>query len=382
MKIARITERYPAQSKEINRGLIPNVHYLSKFQSEMGDQVTIYTVREPGQPAHQREGSVEVVRIKKPPMTRTFMGLRICQAIRKSGQRPDVVHSLNPLPLGWLFSRARKILPAKYVMSVHASIDSRTQIAGWPSPRKLYVQEFRRLAAELARAVDLVLPVSRFIRKELMATGVDPRMMRVIPSGVETDLFTPRELRSGEARSILYVGRFSSGKGIPHLLHAFHVLERRHDLKLTLAGGTTEDDGYREVLSEIARLGLGKNVEIRPPVPHTMLPELYRSSDIVVLPSDKEALGKVLLEAMACSVPVIASSSGGVADIVDDGKTGILVPCRDARSLADALDLLIRDDRLRRRMGLAARRKAEEFDWKIVARRYTEAFESVCGRGG
>lgn len=377
MKIARIVERYPSSAEGINRGLMPNVYYLSKIQAEMGHDVTIYTMREPGQPDREIQDGLPIVRVEKPPLARTFAGVRICQAIAASDEIPDIVHSMNPLPLGWLHSRSRTRLPAKFALSVHSTIDQMGRIGGIPSVSKLYVHEFRELVLSLASEVDLVLPVSRFVRRELEMSGVNHGRIKVIASGVETEVFSESGRPVGPPFRVLYVGRFSRGKGLRYLLKAVDQLRNKHEIEVLLIGGSPEDDGYRSVLSEIGTLGLQNTVRVSPPVSHAALPRLYSSHDVLVLPSEREALGKVLLEAMACCRPVVATRSGGVTDVVDDGRTGRLIPPRDPRSLADAIEGLIDDEDLRRRMGLMARRRAMMFDWHAIARQYLNAFELI-----
>jgi len=372
-----LVDSYPSNPEEINRGLMPNAHYLSTLQVRLGHQVTVYAMRNPPQPRRQTLEGVSIVRVDKPRLRRTFLGLRISKLIRRSGGSPDIVHAMNPLPIGWLHKRIRRILSAKYVMSVHGSVGDRKGKGGWPTPQRLYVEEYRRLVTAIAKDVDLVLPVSAILRRELIGRGVDPERLRVIPSGVETKVFAPREEEHNEVPRILYVGRFSKGKGLKYLLDALALLRKRCEAEATLVGGTPLDDGYEEVLSQVSRLGLNRAVRLLQPVGHFTLPSLYSSHDFLVLPSENEALGKVLLEAMACGRPVIATRVGGIPDIVAEGRNGLLVPPRDAESLAQAIEGLSADEGRRRRMGIIARKWALNFDWSRIAERYNEAFESL-----
>ena len=377
MKIARIVENYPSSSEKIDRGLLPNIHYLSKLQSDMGNEVTVYTTREGNQPTRDERDGVQIVRVKKPRMRRTFLELRVCREIRRRGDIPDIVHSLNPLPLGWLIGNARRILPASFALSVHGSLGAGTAIGGPPSLEKFFIYEFRRLTIGVAPGVDLVLPVSSFIRREVELLGVEPEKMQVIPSGVNTRIFVPKKREFNMIPRVLFVSRFSLGKGLPYLIKAAGLLRRNHHFRILMVGGTPQDNGYGISISMIRDLGLRDIVEVRPPVPHSNLPEIYSAHDMSVLPSEKEALGKVLLEAMACGRPVISTRSGGITDIVDDGKTGLLVPPRNPGALAEALLELIEDEGKRNRMGSLARRKAIHFEWKSIAQRHLEAFRSI-----
>jgi glycosyltransferase involved in cell wall biosynthesis len=229
----------------------------------------------------------------------------------------------------------------------------------------------------VASGVDLVLPVSSFVFRELEILGIEPGKMRLVPSGVNTEIFVPKETRSRGIPRILFVGRFSLGKGVPYLIKAADILRKKYDFRLLLVGGTRFDNGYFTSISMIRELGLGDIVEVMPPVPHSRLPEIYSSHDVSVLPSEKEALGKVLLESMSCGRPVISTRSGGITDIVNDGKNGLLVPPRNPQALAEALGSIIQNTSMRRKMGSLARKKALNFDWKSIALSYLDAFQEI-----
>jgi len=178
----------------------------------------------------------------------------------------------------------------------------------------------------------------------------------IIPGGVDTNHFSPK---STDPEGILMVGRVDDpAKGLNVLLTAVDHLRTRGvkaDLRLTGAG--TYGPG-------IQSLGW---------VPPASLPDLYRSAAVVVIPSLwEEPFGLVAVEAMACGVPVVASRHGGPASIVVHGETGFLVTPGDAAELADRLEELLADSRLRRRFGDASRERALHlFDWdKIVQNHY------------
>jgi glycosyltransferase involved in cell wall biosynthesis len=135
----------------------------------------------------------------------------------------------------------------------------------------------------------------------------------------------------------LCVGRLELLKGIPYLLEAVP--------DATLVG--TLHDEVRPWLRDAAVL---------PPVPRAELPDLYRRAEVVVFPSVNDAFGLVILEAMACGIPVVASDRSGAPDIIDDGVDGFVVPARDSAAIRDRVERL-RDPRLRKTMGEAARAK-------------------------
>jgi glycosyltransferase involved in cell wall biosynthesis len=153
---------------------------------------------------------------------------------------------------------------------------------------------------------------------------------------------------------VLYAGRLSPEKGIEELVAA------ADGLKLVVAG-----DGPLRARVPGA-LGF---------VPHGELEGLYARAAVVACPSRREGFGVACLEAMAHARPVVATDVGGLRDLVVDGETGLVVPPRDPAALRAALDRLLADPALRRRLGSAGRRRAQErFSWDVVTEATVAAY--------
>jgi glycosyltransferase involved in cell wall biosynthesis len=229
---------------------------------------------------------------------------------------------------------------------------------------KPYVVQLWGTDVELARRVpSLARPVLRRARlticashaladaaRELGATEV-----RVIPSGVDV----PEAVAEpAEPPEVLYAGRLSTEKGILDLLAAADG-----DVRLTVAG----DGPLREQVPQA--LGF---------VPHDELGPLYERAAVVAVPSHREGFGVVCAEAMAYGRPVVAGAVGGLLDLVVDGETGLLVQPRDVAGLRAALERLLADAELRRRLGENARRRAREhFSWDRVTDLTVGAYEEA-----
>jgi glycosyltransferase involved in cell wall biosynthesis len=112
-------------------------------------------------------------------------------------------------------------------------------------------------------------------------------------------------------------------------------------------------------------------------VPHTDVPAVLSSLDVLVLPSLYEEMGSILVEAMAAGLPVVASRVGGIPDVVVDGETGLLVPPGDADALAAALDELVGDPQRRERFASAARRRARRYSWSELAGRVAQLYDAA-----
>ena len=207
-------------------------------------------------------------------------------------------------------------------------------------------------------AADAVLVGSGYASDSFVAHGVDRAKMRVVPYGVDLQTFSTSEAmpRAGGFR-VIYAGQLTQRKGLSYLLEGYRKFAR-HDSHLALVGSVVGGDAPLRPYS-----GLFEHL------PHQTRPALaamYRGSDVFVLPTLIEGMPLVVLEAMACGLPVIVTANGP-ADIVRDGIDGFVIPERDSDAICDRLDRLYRDPELRAEMGMQAARRAREFDWK----RYT-----------
>jgi len=145
---------------------------------------------------------------------------------------------------------------------------------------------------------------------------------------------------------LLFVGGVTRAKGIDVLLEALALLLRRGmSLRLRIVGEAP--DGGRWLMREARTLGIADRIEYHPPIAWDRLMRLYSQSHICVLPSRSEGIPKVLLEAMAQGLPVVATAVGGIPELVDDGENGLLVPVGNARMLANAVERLVTDVHLR-----------------------------------
>jgi len=222
--------------------------------------------------------------------------------------------------------------------------------------------------------------------------GADPAAIRVIPPGVDLDVFRPGD--TGEARSRLdiapdalllaFVGRLQPLKAPDVLIRAAAVLvsgrpELRERLVVAIVGGPSGNglrtpDGLQSLAVE---LGIGDLLRLIPPMPATELVDVYRAADLVVVPSYNESFGLVALEAQACGTPVVAAAVGGLRSAVVDGRTGALVAGHDPAVWAAVLGELLDDPARRAAWGAAAARRAAGYGWHVVAARTAQVYDQV-----
>jgi glycosyltransferase involved in cell wall biosynthesis len=182
---------------------------------------------------------------------------------------------------------------------------------------------------------------------------------------------------------ILYVGRFTEVKRLPLLLEAFADARTRMEspATLVLVGGHPGEWEGEHPAETIERLGLG-DVLLAGWHDQSELPELMAASDLLVLPSARESFGQVIVEAMACGVPAVASAALGPAHIVDDGETGWLFDIHDRDGLTDALvDAVNRPAERIRRAKLGEQAALDRFTWPAIAGELEQILAESAGRG-
>lgn len=245
-----------------------------------------------------------------------------------------------------------------------------------------------RLAGEswLATHTDAVVAVSRAeaetVRDRLRAP-VD--RVRVVHPGVDTELFHPGV--TGDRPTLLAAARIEPLKAIDLAIRTLAGVVERADRtgaarpRLVVAGGATNDDAYVRELAALAReLGVGDDVALVGPQTRTALAATMRAATIVVVPSHSETYGLVALEAAASGVPVLAARTGGLAESVLDGVTGVLLPDWEPATWVAACSALLADPARRDRLGAAGRAHALTRRWDAVADATIACYLEALGR--
>jgi glycosyltransferase involved in cell wall biosynthesis len=214
---------------------------------------------------------------------------------------------------------------------------------------------------QLYRSAELLLPWSQWTRNSLINDyGADPAKIKVLPPGVDLNIWHPAETRVSGPLRILFVGGDFARKGGRTTIDAFKML----------APGSAE----LHVVTKTAlpeMLGMVVYNDITPNSPKLI--SLYQKCDVFVLPSEAEAFGIAAVEACATGLPVVATRTGGLNEIVEDGKTGFSLPARQPEELAKRLRILSENMELRAKMGRAARQRAELlYDAKVNAGRLVD----------
>ena len=225
------------------------------------------------------------------------------------------------------------------------------------------------------RKVDAVYCVSDCCRRELQDHYDVPA--EVIHTGVDTNFFTSLQTTTaGEPLKILYFGRLEGWKGVHFLIRAFPLLKSTYGAEIVGAG--PDENNLRAL---IETLGLQNKVQLRPPVrDRAQLRALIQSADIAAFPViGFETMSNAMLEAMACGKSVLATNTGCFTEVLQDRVDSLLVPPRDERALATALDELLQSPSLRESLGAAARKKVvARFDSQASFNQVEALFERVA----
>jgi glycosyltransferase involved in cell wall biosynthesis len=194
-------------------------------------------------------------------------------------------------------------------------------------------------------------------------------------NGVNTQFFSPNG--NQRQRYVLTTGRLSVGKGLEDLIDAAQIVNQRlGPTRFVIAG----EGPIRALLErKIAAAGLEGNVELIGHVAErAQLSSLYQQAALFVSPSHAEGLPTVLLEAMACACPVVATCVGGSQEVITSGEDGILVPPKNPAHLADVICDMLQDPSKREKLGQAARQTAEKkFSWKVISQIYLQQYEKL-----
>ena len=243
----------------------------------------------------------------------------------------DLIHANFGYPDGVVAAKLAARYNVPFIITEHAS---------WIP----WMDNYPRVRRQAVRAAGLAafhIAVSNFARQTIAHFTGETNKLRVVPNGVDVSIFKP--LSNGERpnpNQILYVGFMRRVKGIDVLLEAMsRVVKQNPELKLVLVGGGVyrHSQAQEQELHEMAKkLGVEKNVEFVGVKTPLEVAEYMRESALLVLPSRAETFGAVLIEALACGTPVVATRCGGTEDIVNE-SVGKLVPKENAEALADAI---------------------------------------------
>lgn len=271
----------------------------------------------------------------------------------------------------------------------------------WPEwVELLFRRQRQQILVDSARRHDCIFANSAFTANLLSGIGVEAQRVEVLPGGVDAAAFAPRLLDKPKLRNdlglpqtapvLLTACRLVPKKGLSTLFDAFGRLRSHHrGAHLVVAG----DGPHRTSMQALTRsMGLVGSIQFVGKVPHGSMPKWFWAADIFVLASrehvhrasglrDVETMGRVLCEANAAGIPVVATRTGGIPCVVKDDHNGLLVPPDDPEALANAISRIERDASLAARLRACGLEEARaRFDWSVLLERHTRVFDGLVER--
>ncbi len=377
----------------IEGGLARHVRKLSEALVEHGHEIHVLTRGGEESPQDEHAGGVHIHRVLEPTRPRDLgefvawverMNSDMLAAGVELGDRFDfdVVHGHDWLVAGACDHLARRF-SAPLVTTIHATEHGRHQ--GWVDKHpQSYIHGVERWISNRA---DRVIACSYYMREQISDIfDVPEKRVSVIPNGIDPgDLPMPdavelRRLRSEFAepseKLVLLIGRLVYEKGFQFALEAMpSLIERVPGTRFLVAGSGTHEEELRRQADE---LGLMEHGTFLGWIGDDVLHSLYRIADVCVVPSLYEPFGLVALEAMASDCPCIVADTGGLREVVPDGRqVGLRFRSRDPEALAEGARRVLTDEVLRAELVSEARQHLRGFDWLDVAARTADVYESL-----
>ncbi|HIE14694.1 TPA: glycosyltransferase family 1 protein [Candidatus Bathyarchaeota archaeon] len=385
MKICMVTWEFPPR---IVGGISRHCYGLSKALAKRGHEVYLITLDFPGTPLEEEIEGVKVYRTKvelgHPDflvwtfLFNHFMEKRIamiCKSIKF-----DVIHVHD-----WLTAPAgiatKHFLNKPLVSTIHSTEIGRAQ--GLHSPDSYLIDGVEWwLTYESKR----IIVASHAMKNEIQNHfHLPPEKIDVIPNAVEIERYSKNvdrnkvRLKCGVKpyeKLVLFVGRLVPQKGVEHLIRAIPEVTKEHPNVKFVIAGEGWSKGYLE--SSVKSLKCQDRVRFLGFIPDDELVELTISADLLVVPSSYEPFGIVALEGMAAGIPVVASNTGGLSEVIEHDRTGVLVYPRDPHSIAWGIKRVLSDPEYSSRIIQNAKRKVIEiYSWEAVAEKTLQVYKMV-----
>ncbi len=394
MRVALLTREYPP---EVYGGAGVHVEYLARELARL-EELTVHCWgaerEDPGVVAHRAWDAL----IGSEPHLAALQAMSVDLVMAARVQGAELVHSHT-----WYANLAGHLAQLTYAIPHVATVHSLEPLRPWKAEQLgggYALSSFcERVALESA---DAVIAVSQGMRRDILASypAIDPDRVRVIYNGIDAEQYRPdpgtdvlERYGVDPARpSVVFVGRITRQKGVPYLLDAALEFDEGAQLVLCAGAPDTPEIGA-EVEQRVERLSdeRGNVVWIDQMLPKADVIQLLSHATVFVCPSIYEPLGIVNLEAMACEAAVVATATGGIVEVVQEGVTGLLVPFESApgaieprdpeafsHAIAERVNALVRDPERAASMGRAGRRRAlEAFDWSAIAAQTSELYRSL-----
>ncbi|MDP8969933.1 MAG: glycosyltransferase family 4 protein [Actinomycetota bacterium] len=390
LRVLRVCSVYEARQLDLTRrtarfdpvgGMQHHTAQLARELDCRGVAQTVLTSRLAGRAGQEPLGRYGTIRRTGFPLARLRQLWSVGAFVHALGRRTppvDLVHAhqgedIAALAIALLAARRRA---CPLVVTLHCSVRHTFRAWSWRARLLRLLGGFVEKAA-IDRA-DAVITLTASAARRCIDGGKGPGAVRVIPSGVDPTRFTaglPDPFPQIGRPRIVYVGRLAPQKSVTTLVDAFCRMPVDPS-QLVIVG----DGPERSMLESKARRSAHRDrIHFTGFVPHREVPAVLAHADVLALPSRYEELGSVLVEGMQSGVAIVASSVGGIPEVIEHGRTGLLVPPGNATTLATALRSVLTRPGLARQLGDGARERARRYRWDNLTGEVLQVYADVVG---
>lgn len=368
-----ITREFPPKSG----GIGYYVYNLSKKLLERGHQIAVITPISVSRTRREIVDGIDVFRVRlipSYPFHIWIYGFFINSLFRSLESQLTLVHLHSPMS-----PPIRTSLPT--ITTVHTSmkIDARYhEILDVHSMavKALSMIIYPPIELNLLRSSTKITAVSQSVADGLNEYGFDPHEVAVVGNGVDESIFSPPKSKTYRDNYVLFTGVLRPRKGLFDLIKCAEcVCKVDPDVKFVICGRGP----FLSILQEkIRQAKMQKRIMLLGYVRRKKLIQLYQNATVHVVPSHYEGLPTVLLEAMACGLPVVATDIGGINEVITTGENGFLVPPKSPEDMGNTILRLLDDRGLREKIGRAARETIEErYTWDKITDNILEVYEDL-----
>lgn len=283
-------------------------------------------------------------------------------------QEYDVCHAFFGIPCGAISYLLRKKIP--YIVSLRGS-----DVPGFNDRFGFQYVFLKPIIKTIWKRAGAVVANSEGLKELALLTSPDQEIS-VIYNGIDVSEFKPdfNRTNDGNGLRIVCVSRLIERKGIKYLIEAIGKL-RDKNVKLVLVGEGNQEEELKKLAHD---LGISNMVDFKGYISHDNIANIYKNSDIFVLPSLNEGMSNALLEGMASGLTVIVTDTGGTVELVDGN--GIIVPMGDSEAIVEAIRRIMEHPDERKRMNIKSREIAQRMGWEAVGESYLRLYEDVINK--
>ncbi len=354
------------------------VRDLSRTLIDKGHDVTVITLQlSTTDLQHENLDGIVILRapfLRVFPFRTTSLDFFIDRLFRSMEHMFTIIHCHTPIPL-----TVKTCLPVLTTVHTPLKVDGRHQ----------EIIDFKSLGSKLITTIvapyfehklfnnsKQITAVSRMVAIELEEYGLFANGIPVIGNGVDEKMFVPSDNKNCIEKYVLYTGVLRARKGLFDLIKCAQIVcSKRKDVKFVICG---KGPFLNRLQRYVYEMGLQKNVALLGYVPRETLLKTYQNATVQVVPSHYEGLPTVLLEAMSCGLPVVATDIGGNNEVISSGVNGLLVPPKNPNKMAQAILLLLDNPKMREKLGGAARKTIEDrYTWDKIADKILFFYENL-----